>query len=207
MSMTSIAIDIVLLPDENMMQQCIKINKAAQRQRFPLGTDDFVPHITLSLSCIDDKYLPQVIQIVQLIADKEKKKILTAQDIGHYVYKEGNRSFVKVKVTDTLQALHEKLTDSILQYTTKCENANVLVEGKITGISESTKKILNEYKNRGTKYSFENFNTHLSLGCYDAEKYVDESIFPFEFSAGTLALFHVGDGCTCRKLLWKQKLN
>ncbi|MFT7615913.1 MAG: hypothetical protein ACI8Y7_000740 [Candidatus Woesearchaeota archaeon] len=59
---------------------------------------------------------------------------------------------------------------------------------------------VNKYKD---KFSFENFNPHVTLRCKEVE--FDE--FPIIFSANTVAICNVGTETTCRNILFQTMLN
>jgi hypothetical protein len=52
-------------------------------------------------------------------------------------------------------------------------------------------------KNYPEKSAFENFFPHITIGYGQ----VDDSSFTAEFTASKLALCHLGNHCTCRKVL------
>jgi hypothetical protein len=52
-------------------------------------------------------------------------------------------------------------------------------------------------KNYPEKSSFKRFNPHITLGY----GHIDNVSYPREFTAPRLALCHLGNHCTCRKIL------
>ncbi len=65
--------------------------------------------------------------------------------------------------------------------------------------SEST---LAWIKNYSEKSSFEKFFPHITIGYGEINDYS----FPIKFTASKLALCHLGNHCTCRKILASVKL-
>ena len=57
-------------------------------------------------------------------------------------------------------------------------------------------------KNYRDKSSFDNFLPHITIGYGEAT----DSGLPASFIASELAICHLGNHCTCRKVLWSVKL-
>jgi len=48
---------------------------------------------------------------------------------------------------------------------------------------------------------FQNYNPHITLSCLEFENLGETIKFPVEFMSNKIAIFQLGDGCTCRKLI------
>ena len=79
-------------------------------------------------------------------------------------------------------------------------NKEMLVEGDKTGLSETSKLLLNNYEKM---FSYSNYKSHITLGCYDTKF---DGKLPIKFKSDTIALAQIGDGCTCRKIIYKTNL-
>jgi 2'-5' RNA ligase len=203
--MDKIAIGVVLIPSDEIVELCIKINKRAfdvGKGRYKLGKKDFIPHITLVLGCIKQDNLENVKSIVKQILRSQISLKLKTSGIELYKREDGNRSFLQVGISERLRHLHETVLEKISNFLTSCDSANVLFEGDKTGISDSSMKILNNFKK---EYSRENYNPHITLHCYDADKFSQGIKFPILFRANRIAICHLGNGCVVRKILFESK--
>jgi len=204
--MSKIAIDVVLLPPKEIIDVCFDINKRAfgsGKGRFRMSENDFIPHISLAIGCVEEKILEKVIEEVKLVVLKQNSLKLIIEKIGMFIREDGDRGFLKVKVSEELRELHEKVLREVSDCFVGCDSANVLIEGEVTGMGKSTRNIINNYSEF---YSGKKYNAHISLGCFDSDVFVEGVNFPISFVAEEMAIFRVGDGCTCRELVWKGKL-
>lgn len=60
--MTKIAIDIVLLPPEEIMNKAIEINQQLADDGIKLNKKDCLPHISLCMGVISEEDLPEINQ-------------------------------------------------------------------------------------------------------------------------------------------------
>ncbi len=201
--MSKVAIDIVLLPPKEIMDICFLINERAfevGKGRFRMGVEEFVPHISLTLGCVEEGDLDSVIEVVKEVVSQQEVLRLRATGVGLIRRDDGDRGWLKVEVSDGLRDLHKNIIDVVSDRLVGCESSDVLVDGDVTGISETSKKILNNYRE---SYSYEKYNPHLSLCCFDSDRFAEGVEFPIDFFANEVAVFRIGDGCTCRELVWK----
>jgi hypothetical protein len=200
--MERIAIDIALLLPEKIKDLCVKLNKEAESQGRayrPLGNDDFIPHITLSLGIINKKDLQEIQGIISEITNDSNNLNLEINETYTYKREDGNRSGFKIIKNPKLQRFHDKIIDKMGKYFHKDATQDMLIEGERTGLSESSKKMLERFIEL---YSRDKYSPHITMNIYDLE-YLD---FPIEFTTETVAICQVGDGCTCRKILSVHKL-
>lgn len=195
-NMTKIAIDIALLLPDDIEDRCIQINQECERKR-PLGKEDYIPHVTLAMGIIDEKDLSHIQEYLQNLQSNPLE--LSVDGIRYSETPEGNKSALEVTNTQELQTLHETILNHVKQYLQKGASVEMLFKGDETGMTEKTKLALDTYSE---KTSFENYWPHITLGCYDAK-----TKLPITFKADTIALCHVGDGVTCRKIISTYKLN
>jgi hypothetical protein len=72
-----------------------------------------------------------------------------------------------------------------------------VTEEMIYGEEEVAQTTLDWIENYAEKAAFGNFMPHITIGYGDAE----EEMLPITFRASRLALCHLGNHCTCRKVL------
>ena len=95
-----IAINTALFLPENIIDTCVTINKEALKkgkQYRNLGKNDFIPHITLSLGCVDKENIGKIKEILNKISERTKPIQLEISKIGYIKREDGNRSFFVVK--------------------------------------------------------------------------------------------------------------
>ena len=101
-------------------------------------------------------------------------------------------SVFEVEKTTQLQLLHEQVMDKLAPYLT-----GDVTEDMIYGNEEVAASTLLWIENYRQNSSFENFFPHVTIG-YGQTEY---QMQPATFAASKLALCHLGNHCTCRKIL------
>jgi len=203
--MQKLAIDVVLIPSGDILDLCLEINKRSflhNKGRFHMSTEDFVPHISLLLGCVTNDKIPIIIDGLKSILRDVRPIKITAEGIMLVQKNDGNRGMFSVKVSDDLRILHEKVAGEFKQYLIKCNSPEVFYGGK-KDISDISKSNLNSFIESA---AYENFRPHINLGSFDSDKYSEDIQFPISSTSDEVALFHVGDGCTCREKLCSFKL-
>jgi 2'-5' RNA ligase len=194
--MAKIAVDVVLLPSEAVINQAIEANKGLLKQ----GTDQIVldkehclPHISLAMGCMDERHIADIEEILTVIAEKYNPGSLSIVGINAATNSSGEKvsSFV-VKKTRRLLSLHRQVMRRMTPYFSYDVTAEMVLSPPAA--AEST---LLWIKNYPEKSAFENFFPHITIGYGQ----VDRASFTAEFSASKLALCHLGNHCTCRKVL------
>ncbi|MGB2866006.1 MAG: hypothetical protein WBC05_21915 [Sedimentisphaerales bacterium] len=194
--MAKIAVDVVLLPSEGMTNRAIEANKGLLKQcadRIILDKENCLPHISLDMGCLDEQDIPDIEKILQTIAEKYQPGPLCVVGINTGTNSLGEKvSAFEVKKTERLLSLHEEVMRRMTQYFSHDVTAEMVLSPPMAG--EST---LLWIKNYPEKSAFENFFPHITIGYGQ----VDDFSFKAEFTASKLALCHMGNHCTCRKLL------
>lgn len=200
--MSQIAIDVVLLPPEEAMQQMITLNKKllAQVPDGPTILDNHscLPHITLVMGCIDSVDMERV----QIFFHKVAKNVFVLPLVAQEVYtgqtpKGDYVSGLKVENTPTLQTLHEQLMDALAPFLLPKPVLESLYDWK--HVDPVT---LHWVKSFPKTSNYTQYSPHITLGIGQAEA-LDT---PIEFTADTLALCHLGNYCTCRDIFEKAAL-
>jgi hypothetical protein len=194
--MAKIAVDVVLLPSQEVTNQAIKANKELLKQyadRIILDKESCLPHISLAMGCTDEQNIPDIEKILHIIADKYNPGQLNVLGISIGTNALGEKvSSFEVEKTERLLSLHEEVMRRIIPYLSYDVTAEMVLSPPIAG--EST---LLWIKNYPDKSAFENFFPHITIGYGQ----LDEFSFTAEFAASKLALCHLGNHCTCRKVL------
>ena len=230
--MAKIAVDAVLLPSDDMMDKAIEANRELLKQcaGFPRGgvadkivldKEDCLPHISLAMGCIDEKAIADIEKVLRTIAKGPRfagtkqysLEQLRVTGIHVGTSSAGEKvSVFRIERTKTLQSLHEEVMRRLAPYFSYDVTADMIFSPPEAG--EST---LLWIKNYAEKSSFEKFFPHITTGYGE----INDSAFgsaarcpvdreagslPMKFPASKLALCHLGNHCTCRKILASAEL-
>jgi 2'-5' RNA ligase len=194
--MAKIAVDVVLLPSEAIINRAIEVNKRLLKQeagQIILNKEHCLPHISLAMGCIDERHVTEIENILKSIADKNNPGRLSIVRINIGTNSLGEKvSSFEVKKTERLQSLHEEVMRRIKPYFSHNVTAEMVLSPPTAG--ESTLLWIKYYPE---KSAFDNFFPHVTLGYGQ----IDDFSFATEFTASKLALCHLGNHCTCRKIL------
>ncbi|MCB0465251.1 MAG: 2'-5' RNA ligase family protein [Aequorivita sp.] len=210
----SIAIDVLLIPSEEMYAQSLQLN-ALINQNNPETIkldENHMPHITLLQCFIKEEDLPNVINALEVnnvfegLFKTIKNDSLKAERLFYNEDKEESFSMIAVEKSDFLLKIHEKIIELVQPYTVKNGSQISFIQNPDgSSISESTITYVPEFIE---KYSYDNFDPHISLGVAQT-KLLDslaENIFkPIQFKAASLSVYQLGDHGTAQKLLWKSE--
>jgi len=199
--MARIAIDVVLLPSQAMAETAIKANRQLPPRagdRIILDKENCLPHISLAMGCIEKKDIGEINRILQEIAGRCALGSLKVVGIHVGTNSAGEKvSAFQIERTKALQSLHEEVMQRLMPYLSHdVPAAQGPVGDMVLGptVCESTLRWIRDYPE---KSSFERFFPHITIGYGELGHFS----FPVEFTASKLALCHLGNHCTCRKIL------
>ena len=119
-----IAIDVVLLPPEEIIDKAIEINKELikQNDRVILNKENCIPHISLCMGVIEEEALPEIQKILQNVSEQfssveieiEKLRIYTSPFDGL------KASSFQIKKEEKLQAFHEEIVRKLEHFFSTC---------------------------------------------------------------------------------------
>jgi len=199
--MTKIAVDAVLLPSETMMDKAIEANRELPEEsgnKIVLNKENCLPHISLAMGCIDENDICEIEKILQTIAKQchlPQLKVVAIQ-VGTNSVGEKVSSF-QIENTEVLQSLHEEVMQKLTPYFKYDVTVDMVLSPHRA--EPSTLLWIKNYRN---KASFENFFPHITIGYGQ----VTTPLSPIKFTASKLALCHLGNNCTCRKVLISAEL-
>ncbi len=201
MNSKKIALDIVLLPPEEIMDLCIKINReeaAKGNAKKKLSRHDFIPHLSLAMGCVQTKNLSKIKNLIQEISHKTPPLKLQLIDSAYAIGSDGTKTYyLKVKKSQKLQQLHELIMKTLEPYLTY--NATVADLYAKPGEQIQAPDYINQFRK---KNCFEYFDPHLTLWVRSSSF----CKFPISFITLTIAICHLGVGTTCRKILFSTSL-
>jgi 2'-5' RNA ligase len=194
--MAKMAVDIVLLLSEAIINRAIEANKRLLKHdagQIILNKENSLPHISLAMGCMDERHVADIKKILKSIADKNNPGRLSIVGINIGTNSLGEKiSSFEVKKTEKLQSLHEEVMRRMKPYFSYNVSAEMVLSPPVAG--ESTLLWIKHYPE---KSAFDNFFPHITIGYGQ----IDDFSFASEFTALKLALCHLGNHCTCRKIL------
>jgi 2'-5' RNA ligase len=194
--MSRIAIDAVLLPSDEVTARAIESNRELLKQcpgKIVLDKEDCLPHISLVMGCINEEDIAEIEGILQETVRKHNPGPLTIAGIHVGATSTGDRiSLLELKRTESLQLLHEEVMRSFASLLSHDVMAEMVLSPPPA--AESTLLWIRDYPE---KSSFERFFPHITLGYGQ----LDDFPLPPRFAAPRLALCHLGNHCTCRRIL------
>ena len=202
MNANKIAVDVVLILPDEILQLAININKSfpeTAEENYVLDTKTCIPHITLLMGLILREQLPEVSG--KLTALAEKFSALNLQITGFTASPRPDGKILStlvIKKAAELQKLHETILDemsSIFSYDG--------VEKEMFYSPPPVNEVPLFWVKGFAKTSVrENYKPHITLGVGEPKLLS----VPVQFRASKLALCHLGNYCTCRDVLWSAKL-
>ena len=194
-----IAIDVVLFPSDEMTARAIELNKTLSQpatDRIILDPQNCLPHISLVMGCIEPQLLPRIEPILQDIAQTQLPSRLSAVEIHIGTNSKGQKtSLLGIAPTQKLQSLHETITEKLQPFLTYDVTPPMLLAEEV---SDST---LSWIKNFPADSSYDRFYPHITIG-YGELRDIE---LPIEFNIARLAVCHLGNHCTCKKILLQIK--
>jgi hypothetical protein len=202
MSTDKIAINVVLIPPNDILQLAIDINKTFPNtaiESYVLDLKTCIPHITLLMGLVTRDQLSEVCNKLDSIAKKFSPLNLKITGTHISTRPDGKvLSTLVIENTVELQKLHETTLD---------EMSSIFIYEDVQKEMFYSPPPVNEIplfwvKGFAETSVRENYKPHITLGVGEPKR----AISPVQFTASKLALCHLGNYCTCRDLLWSVSL-
>ena len=194
--MGQVAVDVVLLPDEAMTNRVIKINRqliSSNRPEIVLNRKDCLPHISLAMGCIDEADAAAIQKRLESLARKTCVRQLRVVGVIASVNSRGETtSLLDVDRTVELQALHEQVMQEMRRFFRYEVSEDMIYDDVVAGTT------LDWIRTYPQKAAYGHFHPHITAGYGHMPT---EMSFPIPFRATRLALCHLGNHCTCRRVL------
>lgn len=201
--MSQIAIDVVLLPEMKISRLAIEINRkliGESPSEIVLDEVTCLPHVSLAMGCIETEQVDAVRETLAATVSENPVGRLTVTGVVTVLNARGEpNSMFAVAKTPALQTLHEQVMEAIEPYVTHDVNAEMIHEDQ--EVAPSTLAWIRDYRE---KAAFAAFFPHITIGYGRLQ---EPMTFPMPFLAPELALCHLGNHCTCRKVLAVVKLS
>lgn len=192
--MTKIAIDVVLLPPDEIMDLALQINQRAVEKGeagIKLDKNNRIPHLSLLMGVIDEEDLTKIQPIIEEITSELRSLSLTIDAIKQQCF--------AIAENKQLQQLHEELIAKVDPFLSHKGSKEMYLEEPEYNFVEDFDLWVNEFIN---KFSHKEFFPHVTIHSPE-ENPVD---LPIQFVASRFAICHLGARNTCRKILFETKL-
>ena len=193
--MSKIAIDVVLLPSEEVMDICIEVNKEIKDKLFTLQKEDFIPHNSLCIGVIDEKRLSPVFETIKKLKKELKPIPISIKAIDKASGMKKSDGF-EIEKSEMLLRAHKMIITALtplLEF--QSDDLKTLFRKEGDTVSTMPRVLREGYLN----FSLEKYAPHITLGGKGAQW----NTFPINYVAKKLAVFHAGEHITCRKLLFE----
>ncbi|MCZ4318674.1 2'-5' RNA ligase family protein [Aequorivita viscosa] len=203
-----IAVDVLLIPSEEMYAQSLQLNSFINKNNPETIKLDknHVPHITLLQCFINESDLPKVNKVLAGLFEDIKNHDLKAESLFYYEENEASFSMIRIENSTPLMDIHKKSIALLKPFIVKNGSENSFVPNPDgSAISESTITYVPAFIE---KYSYENFDPHISLGVAEVsllDSLVAQVFKPIHFKATSVSLYQLGDHGTAQKLLWQSE--
>jgi hypothetical protein len=195
---SKIAVDVVLLPPDDVMDKIIAVNEQAATKGLawgPLKKDDFLPHLSLAMGCVEHDSLETLKSGVEAVASQF---VPMTVELFEFYYAEmpddGKMYCLRAKNIPELQKLHENLVNKLQQhFSYDCTKETLFSK---SGEYVKEPDYINKFH---SSYSFEAFDPHVTLRIKEE---VGKDALPITFTANEVAACHAGIMTTCRKKLF-----
>ncbi len=191
-----IAVDIVLLPPRHIMDMAISENRILVAQGNPqiiLDQEQTLPHISLVMGCMPPELASEVQTVIGDAIALSPPGQLTITGIAIMTNRFGHKiSSLIIHKSDALQTLHEllmKRTSGLFVY--QPQPHMIYGDGPV---SQTTLEWIRSFREHA---AFHRFWPHITLG-YGIARPIDRQSC---FYPDAIALCHLGNHCTCQKVL------
>mgnify|MGYP001605375606 CR=1 FL=1 len=186
------AVDIVIVPPDHIQDVAIDLSKKVFGSTFVLGRTEYIPHISLYMG-----YAVDVEKIGEQVAESLKGEL--PFDLVVEGIKTGASPIMDIRKSLDLRRLHYKLFSAV-----RLVNDRREPEAYMDGVArDETLNYISSFRQKHARLSF---LPHITLGAGVLPEGSVVVELPIEFKAKTVALFHLGNYNTCRRLLKKWEL-
>ena len=200
--MKRFAVDIVMLPPDNVMDIAIAYNRKLMlsgNQEIVLDKSRRMPHLSLLMGCLAAEQLQHANRTLRSIAGKHSVLNLNVANIRSVDSKSGETTVsLDIAPTPELLALHESVVSHFVSLLTQDATASDMNDPP--PIKASSLEWVNKFI---PDACFGNFWPHITLGMGE----LSQNFEPFSFQATRIAVCHLGNHCTCTEILAEERLH
>ncbi|PIQ68763.1 MAG: hypothetical protein COV91_02325 [Candidatus Taylorbacteria bacterium CG11_big_fil_rev_8_21_14_0_20_46_11] len=193
--MSKIAFDIALLLPEEIMDLAISANKSVTDPRcvYRLNKTDVLPHITLVQGVLDEARFPEVAALLNDTAQTTLPLTLKITGLDSRVQDDGYPAIgFSIESDKKVLQLHETLMKQTEAILTSDATEEMFFDSPIRPGSVAW------VQNYRAKHSHRSYHPHITISVGGVTNM--DVQFPVSFTASRLALCHLGNGNSCRKI-------
>jgi hypothetical protein len=195
--MSRIAVDVVLLPEARITRLAVEANRVLAgtgSSEIVLDETTCLPHISLAMGVIEAGQVDPLAGMLGAVAkDYPTGELVITGVVTVLNARSEPNSLFAVAKTPALQRLHERIMTTVEPYTGPDVTAEMIYGNE--EVAPSTLAWIRDFRQ---KAAFGAFFPHITIGYGVVE---EPMTFPVPFVAAKLALCHLGNHCTCRKVL------
>ena len=192
-----IACDVVILPPDEVMAKAVRMNRELSGRtdnEIVLDPEKCLPHITVAMGCFQDSDLSGINSVLFAIAADFDPLTLSAEP------SEENAHWINIRKDGELKLLHEAVMRFTAPFFSYTPEKYMFSREEGEGINEVTLDYVSGFSSGS---SLKNYKPHITVQSGRAR--IDME--PFEFISDKLALCHLGNFCTCRKIISTYRLS
>lgn len=199
--MNKIAVDIILVPPDEIIQLAIAINHSLPEtvaENHVLDTVTAIPHITVLMGLVSKEQLPIVYKKLESIAKQFSPLLLKITSLETLNDSDGNPfCWLEIEKSSELQALHENVFRELRPiFSYDAQKEMFYMPPDIDEVPKFWQEGVAENN------VIEKYTPHITLGRGASTS----KISPKNFIATEFALGHIGNHGTCRDILWSTHL-
>ncbi len=193
--MKRLAIDVVLLPPDPVMDMALAWNRTLLKngsQIIVLDKNHRIPHVSIVMGCLSIENLERAISVLKAVSASHRAMKLDVSRIKTATTASGTVTSFDIEPSHELLRLHESIVTSFSPLLTQDTTEADLND--LPPIEASALEWINNYI---PDHCYNRFWPHITLGFGDSPN----NLTPFTFEASRLAICHLGNYCTCTKIL------
>lgn len=195
----TVAIDVVLLPPGPIMDMAIGANRTLLAGNpdggIRLGREDCIPHVSVAMLPARRGDIPEISAKVERIARQCSPIPMTIDAVAKHRSKTGETvSMLHILRAEIHQLFHKAVMSALKPYPAPATGPEMFA-GEA---SASSVDCLLRFPKTS---AYERYSPHITLGFGDLPEIVPGMGFPVRFETTKAAVCHLGEHCTCRRVL------
>jgi len=161
-----------------------------------LDKNDCIPHISLAMGCVNRGDIARISGLLQPLAASAPKNLRMVGIQKSTSFSGEIVSVLQVERATPLQKLHEEICEMVRPFFAYDAVENMVAGGRA---GQTTLQWIKDYP---AKSSYDSFSPHITVGYGD----LPDRVLPVDFAVSRLAICHLGNHCTCAKVLWSMEI-
>ena len=203
-----IAIDVLLDPDQTMLDSAKVYNESMQKNYSGPGSFSLdashAPHVTVLQCFVKRTDLEKVYKAVSKVVKKEKPTEEKLTATGFYYIAAGGLGLAGITADTTVKLMrfHTKVIEAVKPFMVEGTDAAFVQNANGTPLMRGTAHYVNTFV---PDHSGVNFNPHVTIGLAKEDflkELVAKPYNKFTFKNISVSIYHLGDLGTAQKKLW-----